>query len=82
VSTGDDLTKALIRHARKNGPECVMTSAVELGLSQANLVKLQKAIDDLPARKVGRVTIPKTRHRLTAETRVKRLLGIDDQEGE
>jgi hypothetical protein len=73
---------ALIRHARKNGPECVMQSAVELGLGQSNLIRLQTAIDNLPTRKVGRVEIHKTRHRLSAETRVKRLLGIDEQEGE
>ena len=69
--------KKLKTHAKKFGDEGVMQAGVEVDLSFAQLVELQKFIDNLAAQKQGAWA---KKHRLTVETRVKRLLGIEEEE--
>lgn len=65
-----------ITHAQKFGSEGVMQSAAGL-FDFATLVRIQIACDD-GDRKLARGRFGYTKPRLTAETRVKRLLGLDD----
>lgn len=73
----------LIRHAKRFGVDGVMETAADRwrsGLcSFESVVKLQKEVDHIEANPTRRHAT-KTRHRLTAELRVKRLLGIEDEE--
>ena len=74
---------ALEAHAKKFGPEGVMETGVDLGLSVDQLVRLQKAIDKIEEqRDRGRRFSTYKKPRLTAEVRVKRLLGIEEGEGD
>lgn len=76
-----DLLAKLKRHADRYGPEGVMEAARTASdfhdgqLEFDELVELQTHIDGLSA---GDKWAKK--HRLSAETRVKRLLGIDETE--
>jgi hypothetical protein len=65
------------RHADRFGPDGVVETAAAAGLTLADLVTLQQHVDELEApirRKRGQ-----GKHRLTAEARVKRLLGIPEE---
>jgi len=65
------MLEGLKKHATRHGSEFVMETGAEAGLSFSELVALQKHIDTLPRA---------AKSRYTAETRVKRLLGIEDPE--
>lgn len=68
--------ETLTKHARKYGPEFVMDAGIEAGLSQRHLVQLQKNLDAIEDSKLR-----KPPRRISAELRVKRLLGIEPEEG-
>jgi hypothetical protein len=76
-----DLVKSLQKHARKYGSDGVMEHAIELKLSFQSLVLLQKTCDEADDRRTPKIL--RKKRRLSVETRVKRLLGIeeDSQEG-
>jgi hypothetical protein len=65
----------LKKHAKRFGSDGVMEAAVESGLPFEELVELQKHIDALHAEDKWA-----KKPRLTAETRVKRMLGIEEAE--
>lgn len=71
----------LKKHARRFGTESVMDAAVEVGLTLEQLIELQKFVDEVDdeAARARRFHRPKKR-KLTAEQRVKRLLGIEEDE--
>jgi hypothetical protein len=84
VSRNDDNAVApLLRHAKKFGTDGVMEAAVEarleLDLDFDALVRLREELDEIEKKPQRRFDTPKT-HRLSAELRVKRLLGIPDEE--
>lgn len=77
------MMEELIRHAKRFGVDGVMETAAEswrLGrCSFEQVVSLQKEVDTIQANPTRRHAA-KTKHRLTAEVRVKRLLGITEEE--
>ncbi len=68
--------KNLKHHAKRYGPEYVMEAGLHFELSFKELVELQKYADEVAATRNKYAPKP----RLSAETRVKRLLG--EEEGE
>lgn len=72
----------LLKHARKFGTAQVMETAIEDGFELAALVLLQEELDKVDAAeaKKRRFGGPYKKPRLTAEARVKRLLGIEEDE--
>jgi len=67
--------KALKKHADRYGYDGVMETAVDLGLNEEQLIELQEHIDEIVSRDRW---APK--RRLSAETRVRRLLGVEESE--
>lgn len=61
----------LNRHLDKYGPDGVMEAARDAGFTLASLVALQERIDRLPRQ---------PRHRKSAEARVRRWLGLPEEE--
>lgn len=78
--TADSAAIAIyVRHAQRFGTDEVIASAVEKNVGFSALVMLQTKLDEIDATKRRR---GQTGPRLSAETRVKRLLGIEDEEKE
>lgn len=71
------------KHAKRYGTEGVMNAAIELGYDFDALCDLQAQLDAIDAdhARAKRFGVEK-RHRLTVETRVRRLLGLPDDETE
>ena len=51
-------------------------------LSTDDVIQIQRALDEMPASRRRGFTERKTNHRLTAQERVERLLGLSTQEEE
>lgn len=68
--------ETLTKHASRFGCEGVMDAAMDVNLYFSDLVQLQKNLDEIEASRTRFHKPP----RLSAETRVKRLLGIEDEE--
>lgn len=62
-------------HAKRYGTDAIMESAAADGMGELALIDLQKYCDSLAPAWAGK-------RRLSAETRVKRLLGLDKEEAE
>jgi hypothetical protein len=69
-----------LRHIKKFGPEGVLEAARDAGLPISELVMIQTSIDAREDAQAGR--FGKKKRRLSAEQRVKRFLGIADEEGD
>lgn len=69
--------EGLCRHAKRFGSEGVMETGIEEGLTIAELCTLLEACDE--ADRSARSYV-KTKKRLTVEQRVRRLLGLEDEE--
>lgn len=67
-----------VHHAQRFGTSEVLDSAIETGLNVRQLVDLQTELDKIDAKPKSRFDTP-VKHRLSAETRVKRRLGIEDE---
>lgn len=70
-----------VRHAQRFGTTEVMSAAIEADVPFTALVLLREQLDELEekaakAKRFGSYSKP----RLSAETRVKRLLGIEDED--
>ncbi len=78
----DTPVEQLLTHANRYGADGVMEAAVEsrieLNLELQDLIALRDRLDWLEANPTGKYATPKT-HRLSAENRVKRLLGISEK---
>lgn len=72
------LTK-YIHHAQRFGTESVMETAADQGLGFDQLVELQKEIDKIEKANAPRIQ-RKRGPRISAEIRVRRLLGLPDEE--
>ena len=64
----------LTKHARRFGSEGVMEAALDAQLPFEEMVRLQTVLDEIDSQQRGY-----RKPRLTAETRVKRLLGIEEE---
>lgn len=65
----------LVRHARRFGTEGVIDAAVDGHLPFEELVRLQEHLDEIDQEKRGRRYV---KPRKTAEQRIKKLLGIEE----
>lgn len=65
--------QTLTKHAERYGTEFVMESALEEGLHFADLVQLQKNLDEIEGKRTR-----KPKPRISAENRVKKLIGLDE----
>ncbi len=64
----------LLKHAGRYGTEHVLESAVEMGFPFEELVRLQQGLDEIDSKQRGY-----RKPRKTAEERVKRFLGIEEE---
>ena len=69
------MLERLQHHAKRYGTEGIMQAGVEFDLTQKELVQLQKYVDEVNAQRNKYAPKP----RVSAEVRVKRLLGIEEE---
>jgi len=69
------MLEQLLKHARKYGPEGVVDAAVQLRLGLDVVTALIQELDKLERETHGRWA---TKHRITAEDRARRAMGLPD----
>lgn len=74
----DAKVKRFAAHARRHGTEEVLEAGSQAGLTLAQLVELQKELDKIVDAKCDQFGTTAKKRRLSAEARVKRHLGIED----
>ena len=71
-----------VKHAKRFGTESILEAASQAGLQLGELVALQVELDAIQAAKHDQFGATAKKHRLSAERRVKRYLGIEDDQEE
>jgi hypothetical protein len=72
--------KKYVEHAKKHGTDQVLETAIEAGLGFDELCELLPALDKLPPHQPKPRFWAPVKHKLTVKTRVRRAMGLDDEE--
>jgi hypothetical protein len=74
----DSEVRKFVHHAQRFGTEAVLDAAIEQDLNLKQLVELQTELDKIDAQPKKRFANG-IKHRLSAEVRVRRQLGLEDE---